>query len=311
MDTHHTPRKETLSPPGSLGSVAKDHASTQRARKGQRVLELYGAMLRVRYFDLAIAPVAPAGFRPTIGAEAMVAGVATALGARDALVASWLGHAFALAAGVPASVLAAKILASAATERTPERSASDAEVFQGGPSFATELAIEDRKRGRRRRVVCVIGGDVLSDDYRDALASAIDWRLPIVYVCENNQLRLRDSGAEAYEHARGCDVVSDEVDGMDPRAVASVVRRACDELCLSSGPRVVESLTFYPPPDPGLDASTALAQVAARLWRTRDPIEQYRARCVEQGLAPDEAFAVLDGAIEAEISRAVSLGKVR
>ena len=135
------------------------------------------------------------------------------------------------------------------------------------------------------------------------------WKLPIVFLCENNQYALSTpahtvTAGVIAERAPGFDMPGVRVeDGQDVLQVHAAVKTAVDRARAGNGPSLVEVVTYrFNEHSEGLRLGTDYRNPAEReAWMKRDPIKLFRAHLIAQGIAGE---AVLD-AIEAEVTAEV------
>jgi pyruvate dehydrogenase E1 component alpha subunit len=260
-------------------------------------------MVTLRAFDSAVASLQTEGeWRGSRGGEALIAGVATALGSGDALVAACHQTGLALACGIEAEEVAANLFAAEPQhDRALQRTGS--ERTAGG---TRRVPLESLAEGVRmhglgdaqltgaRALVCVVRDDAVDgEDFLEALGIAIEERLPVVFVCENNQHAVPSATRSLYEQARTFDLPSDEVDGMNALAVVSRLARVLDELPSADGPVLLEALTFYPGP-------------AAPAGSGRDALEALRQALVSEARLSLRELAEIHRRADTEVARAVA-----
>lgn len=166
-------------------------------------------------------------------------------------------------------------------------------------SLGDGLALAAHLDGRDDVAVCFVGDGATSEgDFHEALNLAAVWRLPVVFIIENNQYGLSTPVAEQYACAAladrgvGYGMPGCQVDGNDVLAVREVVAEAVGRARAGDGPSLVECLTFRMR---GHEEASGTAYVPAALleaWAKRDPIDRYA-----QGLmaAGELDAAELDG----------------
>lgn len=280
-------------------------------------MDLYRKMARLRSFEAAMDTLDPGGRVPrSFGSEAMVAGITAALQPGDVIVASCHPYALALAAGYDLSVIAElMVTGDARNATTASISPSQVCVRQttapsgSSPEFAQSLATlaSAVSEGRSwltwaHAIVVVVRDDAIgSEEFLETLGIAIEWSLPMVFVCENNQFVPPTTVRTLYEQARTFDLPSDEVDGMNPMAVASVLRRAIADARSCPGPRAIEMLTFYPP---ARTPRTRFNRQPPGVTRWRDPITQFREAIVSRNLAEVGDLLEIHLCEETEVTRA-------
>ena len=178
---------------------------------------------------------------------------------------------------------------------------------------ADGLALAARLRGDDRVAAVLVGDGATSEgDVHEAMNLAAVWRLPVLFVIENNQWGLSTPATEQYacadlaDRAVGYGMPGVVVDGNDVLAVRDVLARAAARARGGGGPTLVECKTFrmrgheeasgtdYVPAD----------QVAA--WAARDPLARFEARLDADGALDAGGRSALRAEIEAEVGRVVA-----
>jgi pyruvate dehydrogenase E1 component alpha subunit len=164
--------------------------------------------------------------------------------------------------------------------------------------------------------VCFFGdGSVNIGAFHEALNFAAVWKLPVVFVCENNLWMeyTRTSEVTAVAHpaadrASAYGLESILIDGNDADAVLDVATRAIARARAGDGPSLIEALTYrhggHSRADPGKYRPDA--EVAE--WMAKDPVPRYRLRLLERGVSEDELIAIENDVI-AEVDRATEEAK--
>jgi pyruvate dehydrogenase E1 component alpha subunit len=175
-----------------------------------------------------------------------------------------------------------------------------------GLAWATQLREEDR-------VTVAYFGDGASNigAFHEALNMASVWKLPVVFVCQNNgyaehtRYELGTSAAKISDRAAGYQMPGVTVDGNDPIAMYHAAKEAVDRARAGNGPTLIEARTFrfmghvFGDADGYMDKAEKAAAVA------KDPVPAYRAWLVENGHAKEEELAQIEAEIEKEIDEAV------
>jgi 2-oxoisovalerate dehydrogenase E1 component len=137
------------------------------------------------------------------------------------------------------------------------------------------------------------------------------WKLPVLFVVENNQYGLSTPVAEQYacerlsDRAVGYGIAGETVDGNDLLAVLDAVRRAAARARAGEGPTLLEFLTFRMR---GHEEASGTAYVPKHLfdeWKEKDPIVRFERTLGERGLLDPEAASRSRGEIKAEIEALV------
>lgn len=295
-------------------------------------VRLLGDMLRVRRLEEKCAELYGAtkirGFLHLyIGEEACATGVLAALGPPDNVVATYREHGHALVRGVPMTAIMAEMFGKAtgcAHGRGGSMHLIDASRrFYGGTAIvgsgmplAVGLALADSMRHREAVTVCFFGDGAMAEGaFHESVNLAALWRLPVLFVCENNLYAMGTALARAQSQTDLCakaaayGVPVSSADGMDALAVHAGAVAALAGVRAVGGPAFLELRTYrfraHSMFDPDLYRDPA--EVAE--WKQRDPIPALAERLREDGLLDDAAYAALDAAAEAEVADAVAFAE--
>jgi acetyl-CoA synthetase len=303
--------------PGSGLDVTPEHA-----------LALLRDMVLVRRFEEKCAELYSAqkirGFLHLyIGEEAVAAGALRALDPGDAIVASYREHGQALLRGVPpAAVMAEMFGKSTGCARgrggsmhlfsVEKRFYGGYAIVGGGLPIAVGLALADKIQGRAAVTACFFGdGATEEGEFHEALNLAALWKLPVLFLCENN---LYAMGTALARHAADPDLVkrprahgipAEKVDGMDVIAVERAVRSAAEAVRRGEGPRFLELLTYRFRAHSMYDPDRYRDKAEIERWRQRDPIDLFAARLRAEGLASELDVQRIEREVAAEIDAAV------
>ena len=169
-------------------------------------------------------------------------------------------------------------------------------------SLGTGLAFANRYK-KNGKVSLVYFGDGASNQGQvyESFNMAKLWKLPVVYVIENNKYGMGTSVERASSNTnlsqRGAsfDIPGEQVDGMDVRAVKAAGARAIAHAREGKGPYILEMVTYryrgHSMSDPAKYRSKDEVQ---KMRETHDPIEQVRARLIKAGLATEDELKAVD-----------------
>ncbi len=288
----------------------------------------YGLMLSIRFFEEAIERLFLEGrimgtAHTCIGQEAVAVGVAAALEPRDALTTTHRGHGHFLARGAePGKALAE--LYGRATGYSRGRGGSQmmmdpalgfygANGITGGSiPFATGLAL-DAQMSRSGRVTACLFGDGASNQgtFHESINIAALWRLPVLYVVENNGYAMSTSTARGLADARVASraaaygIPGVTVDGNDFGAVRAAVAAAAAAARDGRGPALIECLTYrlsgHSRGDPRVYRSR---EEEAAAWKN-DPLLRLEQALKAQGALDDEGIAARRREALARIEEAI------
>ena len=255
-----------------------------------------------------------------IGEEAVAVGVMQALTAEDAVIATYREHGHALVRGVPATAIMAEMYGKASGCSRGRGGSmhlfSREHRFYGGHAIvggllpvAIGLALADRLRGANLVTAAFFGeGAAAEGEFHESLNLAALWRLPVLFVCENNlyamgtALERSQAEIEIHKKATAHRIAAEVVDGMDVLAVADAARRAVEQIRETGAPRFLECRTYRFRPHSMFDPELYRDRAEVERWRQRDPIATFAARMQEAGVLGADDLA----AAEAEAAAAIA-----
>jgi pyruvate dehydrogenase E1 component alpha subunit len=290
------------------------------------------AMLRIRRFEERAAELYGAGkirgfLHLCVGEEAVAVGVMRALAPEDAVVSTYREHGHALARGVPADRIMAEMYGQAEgccrgrggsmhLFDVARRFYGGNAIVAGGLPIAVGLALADKLSKRRAVTACIFGdGAVAEGEFHECLNLAALWRLPVLFLCENNlyamgtALALTESQVDLCAKARSYELPAERVDGMDPALVERAVRGAVAALREGSGPRFLELSTYRFRAHSMFDAELYRERREVEAWKLRDPITTLSALMRQGGALSAEALAGLESEVAAELDAAVAFAE--
>lgn len=227
------------------------------AREPRELVSMYRAMVLTRTFDAKAVALQRTGrlgtYASSLGQEAVAVGVGAAMRADDILVPSFREHGAQLWRGVtPVELLLFWGGDERGSDFSDPRHDFPVSIPIGSHApHAAGAALALKLRGEKRAVACVLGdGATSKGDFYESLNIAGVWKLPVVFVINNNQWAIsvprdRQSAARTLAQkaiAGGCDGV--QVDGNDVVAVRDAVERALAAAREGGGPSVVECDTY-------------------------------------------------------------------
>jgi 2-oxoisovalerate dehydrogenase E1 component len=308
--------------------------SPRKEPSASLLLWLYEQMVLIRRFELAAQEVYRAGEMPGfihlyVGEEATAVGVCANLRRDDWVTSTHRGHGHALAKGVaPREVLAE--LYGKSTGCCGGRGGSmhlykleeglfGTNGFVGGGLPATVgLGLSARTRGTDQVAVAFFGdGAVNHGAFHESLNLAGVQRLPVVFVCENNQyatatpLAMATLNTEVATKAAAYGIPGVAVDGNDVLAVHEAARQAVERARSGGGPTLIEAKTYrvvgHHEGDPL--TGTYRSQEELDRWKARCPIACFRARLLAEEKATEAELDAIDRAVEAKIAEAIDFSR--
>jgi pyruvate dehydrogenase E1 component alpha subunit len=293
----------------------------------EHALELLRRMLLIRRFEEKSAELYSAGkirgfLHLYIGEEAVGVGAMQALRPDDAVVATYRDHGHALARGIDAGVLMAEMYGKAngcSRGRGGSMHFFDAAtrfyggyaIVGGGLPVAVGLALADKLRGSERVTACFFGeGAVAEGEFHESLNLAALWRLPVLFLCENNlyamgtALERSEAVTDIRLKTQSYAIPAEAVDGMDVLAVERAVRGAAG-VVRGGAPYLLELRTYRYRAHSMADPELYRAKEEVERWKERDPISRHTDRLRAAGLLDDADVQELETAVTAEIEAAV------
>ncbi|MBD2206003.1 pyruvate dehydrogenase (acetyl-transferring) E1 component subunit alpha [Calothrix sp. FACHB-1219] len=252
----------------------------------------------------------------------------------DYVSSTYRDHVHALSAGVPAREVMAELFGKA-TGCSKGRGGS-MHMFSaehrllGGYAFVAEgipVAAGAAFQSKYRREVlgdknadqvtaCFFGdGAANNGQFFETLNMAALWKLPILFVVENNKWAIgmahdrATSDPEIYKKASAFNMAGVEVDGMDVLAVRAVAQEAVARARAGEGPTLIEALTYRFRGHSLADPDELRSKAEKEFWFARDPIKKLAAYLVEHNLSTQEELKDIDRKIQALIEDAVKFAE--
>lgn len=264
------------------------------------------------------------------GQEAVSSGIIKAMRSDDFVCSTYRDHVHALSAGVPARQVMAELFGKA-TGCSKGRGGS-MHLFSaehnllGGYAFvaegipvATGAAFQSKYRREAMgdesadQVTACFFGDGASNNgqFFECLNMAALWKLPILFVVENNKWAIgmahhrATSQPEIYKKASVFGMAGVEVDGMDVLAVREVAKEAVARARAGEGPTLIEALTYRFRGHSLADPDELRSKAEKEFWFARDPIKRLAAFLIEQNLATQDELKGINKKIQATVEEAV------
>ena len=282
-------------------------------------------MWRIRRFEEAVDELFARGLMHGtmhlyIGQEATATGACLALRPDDLVTSTHRGHGHCIAKGADLDRMMAELLGKdtgycrgrggsmhIADVATGNLGANG--IVAGGMPIAVGAALAQRMRGTDRIVVSFFGDGAANEGAcHEAMNMAAIWRLPVVFVCENNHYGMSFSTDQAFavkqisERAAAYGMPGITIDGNDVDAVYAAVRDAAGRARSGDGPSFIEAVTYRWKGHSKSDKNLYRTREEIDEWRARDPIPRFERAAIAAG--------TLDGA-DAENARTAATRAVR
>ncbi|PIQ47405.1 MAG: pyruvate dehydrogenase (acetyl-transferring) E1 component subunit alpha [Cytophagales bacterium CG12_big_fil_rev_8_21_14_0_65_40_12] len=262
-----------------------------------------------------------------IGQEACSSGSASALRKGDKWITAYRDHGQPLALGTDPKRIMAELMAKE-TGVSKGKGGSmhifDKEVgFMGGHGIVggqvplgAGIAFAEKFNKTGNLCICMMGdGAVRQGAFHEALNMAMLWKLPVIFVIENNGYAMgtavgRSSNVtELYTLGESYDIPSAPVDGMNPEAVHTAVEEAADRARRGDGPTLLEFRTYRYKGHSMSDPAKYRTKEELKEYKDRDPIEMVKIKILANGWATEEDLKEIDAKIKAEVEESVKFAE--
>jgi pyruvate dehydrogenase E1 component alpha subunit len=288
------------------------------------LIELYRQMLLIRRFEEKSAEVYVAGkiggfCHLYIGQEAVGVGTISAIRKEDYVLASYREHGLALAKGMSARSIMAELFGKA-TGCSKGKGGSmhmfDKSIgFLGGHAIvggqiplATGTAFATKYQGTDQVTLCFFGEAAVNQGaFHESLNMAQLWKLPCIYICENNQYGMGTSQERAMslrdvaQKACAYEMASEFVDGMDVLAVREATMRAVERARKDYLPTLIEVRTYRFMGHSMSDPGNYRTRAEIEKYQERDPIKLFSASLLEEKVVDNKALEEIDRKVREEV----------
>jgi len=301
------------------------------AHKDERWLHFYRQMLKIRLFEeevnqLYLGAKMPGLAHLYIGQEAVAVGVCEALRQGDYITSTHRGHGHCLAKGASLDKMFAELLGKAAgycrgkggsmhiADQDTGNLGANA-IVGGSAGIATGAAMSIKMRGSDQVAVCFFGDGALGQGLLyETMNMASLWKLPVIYVCENNQYNeythfSETTAGEVTSRAAAFGIHTESVDGQDVRTVHVTAQKLAERARRGDGPAFLECLTyrFHGHHVGDIDRTYYRSKKEEEEWKTqRDPVKLFADWLEKNKLADGKLFQRIENEVATEIKDAVN-----
>jgi pyruvate dehydrogenase E1 component alpha subunit len=258
-----------------------------------------------------------------IGQEAVMAGAMSVLGPQDSMITAYREHAHAIARGMSANEIMAELYGKA-TGCSKGKGGSmhmfSKELgFYGGHGIVggqiplgAGIAFAEKYKGTTNVNVCYMGdGAVRQGALNEAFNMAMLWKLPVVFVCENNGYAMGTSVArttnmlDIYKIGLGFDMPCAPVDGMDPVAVHNAMDEAVSRARRGEGPTFLEMRTYRYKGHSMSDPAKYRSKEEVEEFKAKDPIESVKETILRKKYATEAWIEEINEKVKAIVDESV------
>ena len=262
-----------------------------------------------------------------IGQEAVSTGLVAARQPQDRIITAYRDHGVALNVGISAKAVIAELLGKA-TGMSKGKGGSmhmaDVEKnFWGGHAIvgahlpiASGFALGDQYAERDNITICMFGdGATNIGFFHEAVNLSQVWKLPVLWVCENNQFGMgttierASAVSEMTKKFEGYGIPGERVDGMDVLAVRDAAEKALERIRSGAGPYFLEIVTYRFWGHSMGDPERYRSKDDVEKWRDEDPIGSYRKHLIAKKIASAEELDEIEAKVEAEVVEAVEFAE--
>ena len=327
---------ETSNSAANAGALQSDTslAGTQPSTDERgRWLRMYEQMLKIRIFEEHVNELYTGAKMPGlahlyIGEEAVAVGVCEALRRDDYITSTHRGHGHCLAKGASIDRMFAELLGKEAgycrgkggsmhiaDQETGNLGANA--IVGGSGGIATGAAMSSKMRGTDQVTVCFFGDGALGQGLLyEAMNMASLWKLPVIYVCENNFYNeythfSETTAGEMSARAKAFGIHTEEVDGQDVRAVYAITQRLVERARRGEGPAFILCTTYryYGHHVGDIQRSYYRSKEEEQQWMTqRDPLQLLSAWLIEQHMADPQTLEHILEQVERRVRTEVAAG---
>jgi TPP-dependent pyruvate/acetoin dehydrogenase alpha subunit len=299
----------------------------------EQCLHVYEQMVKIREFEekaneLYLKAIMPGLTHLYSGQEAVAVGVCEALRREDYITSTHRGHGHCLAKGASVDLMFAELLGKEAGYcrgkggsmhiADPASGNLGANAIVGGSAgIATGAALSAKKRGSDQVAVCFFGEGALGQGILyEVMNMASLWKLPVIYVCENNLYNEYTHFSEALAgevtaRAKAFGILAETIDGQDVQLVYETTKRLVERARRGEGPAFLECLTYryYGHHVGDISRTYYRSKEEEQEWRnTRDPLKLLADKLVEGKLTDQSVLDRIQADVKSEVEKGMQFG---
>lgn len=294
----------------------------------EKKIWMYQKMCEIRDFELEVDRLFKADLiwgtcHLSVGQEASAVGAIAALDEKDMITSTHRGHGHCIAKGGKLPQMFAELLGKETgycRGRGGSMHIADLEmgnlgangIVGGGIPIATGAALASKLKKDGKVTLCFFGDGATNQGvFHEALNLAAVKKLPVVYVCENNQygmsvpFKKASAVKNAADRAAAYDIPGIIVDGNDIEAVYQVVQEAVERVRQGEGPSLIEAKTYRWLGHSKSDPRVYRTRQEEEEWKQKCPIKRYRQKLINEGTATEEELAKVQEDVEKAIQEAL------
>jgi pyruvate dehydrogenase E1 component alpha subunit len=262
-----------------------------------------------------------------IGQEAVATGLITARQPQDRVITAYRDHGVALNCGISANQVMAELMGKATGVSkgkggsmhmaSPEHNMWGGHAIVGSHlPIAAGLALGDQYAGNDNVTICMFGdGATNIGFFHEALNLSKVWKLPVLWVCENNQYGMGTSVerasavSEIRQKAEGYQIPNERIEGMDVMNVYEAAKKAIEYVRSGNGPYLLEVVTYRFMGHSMGDPERYREKQEVEKWKEEDPIGIFRKKLLSKKTATAKALDDIEERAMQDAVKAVEFGE--
>lgn len=298
----------------------------------ERLVGLYRDMLTIRRFEERLIELHADGklvgsIHLCIGQEAVAVGVCSALRTDDYITSTHRGHGHCIAKGADMRLMMAELMGKATGYCKGKGGSMHIAdigfghlgangIVGGGFAIAVGAATAIQYKNRDQVVACFFGdGAANMGVFHESLNLASLWKLPVVFVCENNgygvstPVEKASANPDIYKRADAYNMPGVRVDGMDVVEIEEKAAEAVERARNGKGPTLIECLTYRYTGHSRSDPGVYRTKEEVETWKKRCPVLRLRGGLIESGVSTEDELDRLDQEVLRQIEKAVQFAE--
>jgi len=298
----------------------------------EKLVEMYKKMFQIRcfeekVFELYAQNLVPGTIHLYAGEEAVAVGVCSNLRKDDYITSTHRGHGHCIAKGAQLKRIMAEILGKKTGYCKGKGGSMHIADFDVGMLGATAVVgaglpiamgagLSMKLKGTDNVVACFFGdGASNQGTFHEAINMAAIWKLPVIFVCENNiyAMGTRQSTVMLTENiadrAIAYGIPGVAVDGNDVLAVYEVAQKAVERARIGEGPTLVECKTYRHKGHSRIDPAKYRPKEEVAEWLRKDPIKQFKEKLLQENVVLEAEIQQIEKEVLTEIEEAVEFAK--
>ncbi|MDH5754930.1 MAG: pyruvate dehydrogenase (acetyl-transferring) E1 component subunit alpha [Candidatus Bathyarchaeota archaeon] len=294
----------------------------------EKLVEMYRKMLEIRFFEekvfeLYAQNLVPGTIHLYAGEEAVAVGICNNLRKDDYITSTHRGHGHCIAKGAELKRVMAEILGKKTGYCKGKGGSMHIADFSigmlgatavvgGGIPIAVGAGLSIKLRGTDQVVSCFFGeGASNQGTFHESINMAAIWKLPVIFVCENNLYAMGtcQSRAMAIENvadrATAYGIPGEAVDGNDVLAVYEAAREAVERARKGEGPTLIECKTYRHKGHSRIDPAKYRPKEEVEEWLAKDPIKRFKEKLLQTNTLVEAEVQQIEKEVSAEIEEAV------